>query len=89
MFVRNLLVLVMLTLVACSGGGGGGDSESSAEEDSLGGSSGVRILHAVIDTEPVRLNIAGQGEIARAEFAEIKRYFPFEGGEQDLSLIHI
>ena len=91
MLIRNLLILLLLTFVACSSGGGGDDDDSGSgsdsSEESLGSSEGLRIMHSVLDTEPVRVEIAGQGEITSSKFAEAKRYFPFSGDTQDLNLI--
>ena len=87
MMIRNLLILLVLTLAACSGGGSGGGDDSGSDSESLGGSKGIRILHAVLDNEPVRLEITGQGEITSSKFAEVKRYFSFGGDSQDLNVL--
>jgi hypothetical protein len=83
-FKFTLSVLLILTFSACGGGGGGGGgggSKSSA-------STGVRILHAVIDAAPADIiSSAKPGEVVTTGyFSESTFYGGVPTGDQTLSL---
>ncbi len=81
MFSRIYLLITLLVLSAC-GGGGGGESTNSDR----GADSGVRILHGVLDLEPLSIKLADGKVLTEAEFAEVFRYFKLPEGNQTLQL---
>ncbi len=80
--VTRLSVLLGLSVLGatlgCSGGGDGGGEGRSTD-------TGVRVIHAALDVEPVDLRLTDVA-LQRARYADLTQYVPFEKGAQTLIL---
>lgn len=83
--IKTLSCLLISLLSACGGGGGGSESSGGSKESAA---TGVRILHAVIDTAPVEISSSlNPGEVVTGGFfAEKTLYGELSQAEQILSV---
>lgn len=85
--IFNLILVCLVTLsVGCGGGGGGGGGSSSGNLSNA--STGVRVLHASIDTAPLDLYLPSSSEgVARTfEFASPIGYAKASNGTQPITV---
>lgn len=75
---KLLILLIILFAAACGGGSGGGG----------GSDKGVRLVHAVLDTEPVDFKKEGEdGSLETISFGQASHYFGFSEGEQFVQVV--
>lgn len=79
--LRHILIgtVILGAVGGCSGGGGDGGGEGRTTD------TGVRIVHAAIDVEPVDLRLTDVA-LQRAHYAGVTQYVPFDKGAQTLIL---
>ncbi|MDC0357498.1 DUF4397 domain-containing protein [Oligoflexia bacterium] len=77
---NSAIIVLCLVLSACGGGGGGSDGGSAA--------SGIRVLHAAVDTAPLDIvsALAPEVIVGTTRFAQLSPYLQFPEGAQDLVL---
>lgn len=80
-----IFILLPFSIVSCSGGGGGDDSGSLNDGSKRTTGTGVRIINASLDSEPVDLKIAEQ-YFNRASFMQVNFYSEVKSGATDLIL---
>lgn len=81
------VIFLSLSIISCSGGGGGGGDSESASNDGSNRTTGtgVRIINASLDSEPVDLRIANQ-YFNRASFMQVNFYSAVKSGATNLIL---
>ncbi len=80
-----IVIFLSFSIISCSGGGGSDSGSSSNDGSKRTTGTGVRIINASLDSEPVDLKIAEQ-YFNRASFMQVNFYSQVKSGGTDLIL---
>lgn len=82
---KILSALILFWLAACGGGGGGGDggASSGGDPNKRSTGTGLRVIHAALDVEPVDVRI-GELVIPLVRFLDVTYYNSIKTGSQNV-----